>query len=101
MKPRFLGKWSAMTGLSLIVTLLAFESLGAASAAESAPGAWAVIAIACVDLVLVTALVARGLDVMRRRERPGLAALFDVAGANGPPTPWERSAQRRRRQFRL
>ena len=34
------------------------------------------------------AFVARGLDVMRRRERPGLAALFDVAGANGPPTPY-------------
>ena len=31
------------------------------------------------------ALVTRGLAVMRRRERPGLAALFDVAGADGPP----------------
>jgi single-stranded-DNA-specific exonuclease len=34
------------------------------------------------------AFVARGLEAMRRRERPGLAALFDVAGANGPPTPY-------------
>jgi single-stranded-DNA-specific exonuclease len=34
------------------------------------------------------AFVARGLEVMRRRERRGLAALFDVAGANGPPTPY-------------
>ncbi len=31
------------------------------------------------------AFVARGLAIMRRRERPGLAALFDVAGADGPP----------------
>ena len=31
------------------------------------------------------AFVARGLAVMRRRERPGLAALFDAAGADGPP----------------
>ena len=31
------------------------------------------------------AFVTRGLAVMRRRERPGLAALFDVAGADGPP----------------
>ena len=31
------------------------------------------------------AFVTRGLNVMRRRERPGLAALFDVAGADGPP----------------
>jgi single-stranded-DNA-specific exonuclease len=31
------------------------------------------------------AFVLRGLMVMRRRERPGLSALFDVAGADGPP----------------
>ncbi len=34
------------------------------------------------------AFVLRGLEAMRRRERPGLAALFDVAGAGGPPTPY-------------
>ncbi len=34
------------------------------------------------------AFVARGLETMRRRERPGLVALFDVAGAGGPPTPY-------------
>jgi len=34
------------------------------------------------------AFVLRGLETMRRRERPGLAALFDVAGASGPPTPY-------------
>ena len=34
------------------------------------------------------AFVARGLETMRRRERVGLAALFDVAGADGPPTPY-------------
>ncbi len=32
------------------------------------------------------AFVAKGLAVMRLRARPGLAALFDVAGAAGPPT---------------
>jgi single-stranded-DNA-specific exonuclease len=31
------------------------------------------------------AFVARGLALMRQRKRPGLAALFDVAGADGPP----------------
>lgn len=31
------------------------------------------------------AFVTRGLAIMRKRERPGLAALFDVAGADGPP----------------
>jgi single-stranded-DNA-specific exonuclease len=34
------------------------------------------------------AFVAKGLAVMRRRARPGLAALFDVAGADGPPRPY-------------
>lgn len=34
------------------------------------------------------ALVAKGLALMRTRARPGLAALFDVAGAGGPPTPY-------------
>ncbi len=32
------------------------------------------------------AFVTKGLAVMRLRARPGLAALFDVAGTNGPPT---------------
>ncbi len=32
------------------------------------------------------ALVTKGLALMRARGRPGLAALFDVAGAGGPPT---------------
>lgn len=32
------------------------------------------------------AFVAKGLAVMRLRARPGLAALFDVAGTAGPPT---------------
>ncbi len=34
------------------------------------------------------AFVVRGLQVMRRRGRPGLAALFDIAGADGPPRPY-------------
>jgi single-stranded-DNA-specific exonuclease len=34
------------------------------------------------------AFVNRGLEVMRRRRRPGLAALFDLSGADGPPRPY-------------
>jgi single-stranded-DNA-specific exonuclease len=34
------------------------------------------------------AFVVRGLQVMRQRRRPGLAALFDVAAADGPPRPY-------------
>ncbi len=34
------------------------------------------------------AFVVKGLQVMRQRRRPGLAALFDVAGADGPPQPY-------------
>ncbi|VTZ49236.1 Single-stranded-DNA-specific exonuclease RecJ [Methylocella tundrae] len=34
------------------------------------------------------AFVTKGLAVMRRRARPGLAALFDVAKIDGPPRPY-------------
>lgn len=34
------------------------------------------------------AFVARGLEVMRGRGRPGLTALFDAAGASGPPSTY-------------
>ncbi len=34
------------------------------------------------------AFVLKGLAVMRERRRPGLAALFDIAGADGPPRPY-------------
>lgn len=34
------------------------------------------------------ALVTKGLAVMRGRNRPGLRALFDIAGSAGPPTPY-------------
>jgi single-stranded-DNA-specific exonuclease len=34
------------------------------------------------------AFVVKGLSVMRARSRPGLAALLDVAGADGPPRPY-------------
>ncbi len=44
------------------------------------------------DVVPLTGLnrafVTKGLIVMRQRQRPGLAALFDVAGADGPPQPY-------------
>ena len=57
--------------------------------------------LACLDLVALAtvadvvpltglnrAFVVKGLQVMRQRRRPGLAALFDVAGADGPPRPY-------------
>jgi single-stranded-DNA-specific exonuclease len=34
------------------------------------------------------AFVIKGLAIMRERRRPGLAALFDIAGADGPPRPY-------------
>ena len=44
------------------------------------------------DVVPLTGLnrafVVKGLQVMRQRRRPGLTALFDVAGADGPPRPY-------------
>ena len=51
------------------------------------------VALATVaDVVPLTGLnrafVVKGLQVMRHRRRPGLAALFDVAGADGPPQPY-------------
>ncbi len=51
------------------------------------------VALATVaDVVPLTGLnrafVQKGLAVMARRGRPGLAALFDVAGADGTPTPF-------------
>ena len=51
------------------------------------------VALATVaDVVPLTGLnrafVVKGLRVMRQRRRPGLAALFDVAGADGPPRPY-------------
>jgi single-stranded-DNA-specific exonuclease len=51
------------------------------------------VALATVaDVVPLTGLnrafVVKGLQVMRQRRRPGLAALFDVAGADGAPQPY-------------
>ena len=34
------------------------------------------------------AFVVKGLAIMRERRRPGLAVLFDIAGADGPPRPY-------------
>lgn len=34
------------------------------------------------------AFVVRGLEIMRKRARPGLTALLDIAGADGPPTAY-------------
>ncbi len=56
-------------------------------------GALDLVALATVaDVVpligLNRAFVVKGLAVMRQRRRPGLAALFDAAGADGPPRPY-------------
>ncbi len=34
------------------------------------------------------AFVRQGLAIMKRRERPGLRALFDIARSTGPPMPY-------------
>jgi single-stranded-DNA-specific exonuclease len=52
------------------------------------------VALATVaDVVPLTGLnrafVSRGLEVMRRRERQGLRALFDASRASGPPTSYQ------------
>ncbi|MGL4322595.1 MAG: single-stranded-DNA-specific exonuclease RecJ, partial [Beijerinckiaceae bacterium] len=39
-------------------------------------------------IALNRAFVTQGLAVMRRRERPGLRALFDVSRLDGPPAPY-------------
>jgi single-stranded-DNA-specific exonuclease len=62
-------------------------------AAPDLIGALDLVALGTVaDVVPLTGLnrafVVKGLGVMRARRRPGLAALLDVAGADGPPRPY-------------
>ncbi len=66
--------WSAGRGPDLIASL---DLVALATVADVVP------------LVgLNRALVIKGLAIMRERRRPGLAALFDIAGADGPPRPY-------------
>ena len=87
------------TGVAFMVLVALNRKLRAAgfwSVARPAPDLMAeldLVALATVaDVVPLTGLnrafVARGLEVMRQRGRPGLRALFDVARASGPPTTY-------------
>ena len=81
------------TGVVFMALVDLNRRLRGAGAAPDLKSKLDLVALATVaDVVPLTGLnrafVARGLEVMRRRERRGLAALFDVAGANGPPTPY-------------
>ena len=82
--------------LALVALNRALARSRASGTAASAPDLLAaldLVALATVaDVVPLTGLnrafVVKGLQVMRQRRRPGLAALFDVAGADGPPQPY-------------
>jgi single-stranded-DNA-specific exonuclease len=67
------GFWSGGKGPDLIAAL---DLVALATVADVVP-----------LIGLNRAFVLRGLAIMRERRRPGLAALFDVAGADGPPRP--------------
>jgi single-stranded-DNA-specific exonuclease len=68
------GFWSGAKGPDLLASL---DLVALATVADVVP------------LVgLNRAFVIKGLAVMRERRRPGPAALFDVAGADGPPRPY-------------
>jgi single-stranded-DNA-specific exonuclease len=68
------GFWSGAKGPDLLASL---DLVALATVADVVP------------LVgLNRAFVVKGLAIMRERRRPGLAALFDVAGADGPPRPY-------------
>ncbi len=96
-----------LSGLgALCATGVVFMVLVALNRALRAKGFWTdtrkapdllasldLVALATVaDVVPLTGLnrafVSKGLMVMRGRGRPGLRALFDVAGADGPPRPY-------------
>ena len=81
------------TGVVFMALVDLNRRLRGASAAPDLKAKLDLVALATIaDVVplvgLNRAFVARGLETMRRRERPGLAALLDVAGAGGPPTPY-------------
>ena len=98
-----------LSGLGyLCATGVVFMALVALNRALRAAGFWKegkgpdlmaaldLVALATVaDVVpligLNRAFVVKGLAIMRQRRRPGLAALFDIAGADGPPRPYHLS----------
>jgi single-stranded-DNA-specific exonuclease len=82
--------YMALVALNRALRRAGFWSGGAAPDPLAALDLVALATVA--DVVPVTGLnrafVVKGLQVMRRRRRPGLVALFDIAGADGPPRPY-------------
>ena len=82
--------------LTLVATNRELRRRGAWQARGSEPDLLAaldLVALATIaDVVplvgLNRAFVRQGIAVMRQRQRPGLAALLDVAGLDGPVQPW-------------
>ncbi|MEI8144869.1 MAG: single-stranded-DNA-specific exonuclease RecJ [Alphaproteobacteria bacterium] len=69
------GFWNARRPAPDLMSLLDLVALGTVADVVPLTG-------------LNRAFVARGLDVMRRRENVGLRALMDAARLDGPPTPY-------------
>jgi single-stranded-DNA-specific exonuclease len=82
--------------LALVATHRLLRSRGFFSGGRQAPDLLAgldLVALATVaDVAPLTGLnrafVVKGLKLMQARRRPGLTALLDIAGANGPPRPY-------------
>ncbi len=68
------GFWNGRKGPDLLASL---DLVALATVADVVP-----------LIGLNRAFVLKGLAIMRERRRPGLAALFDIAGADGPPRPY-------------
>jgi single-stranded-DNA-specific exonuclease len=68
------GFWNGCKGPDLLASL---DLVALATVADVVP-----------LIGLNRAFVIKGLAIMRERRRPGLAALFDIAGADGPPRPY-------------
>ena len=68
------GFWNGRKGPDLLTSL---DLVALATVADVVP-----------LIGLNRAFVLKGLAIMRERRRPGLAALFDIAGADGPPRPY-------------
>jgi single-stranded-DNA-specific exonuclease len=69
------GFWNAPPGEPDLLSLLDLVALGTVADVAPLEG-------------LNRAFVVKGLLAMRRRERPGLTALMDIARLAGPPEPW-------------
>jgi single-stranded-DNA-specific exonuclease len=82
--------------MTLVAVTRILRAKGFWTAARPAPDLLAgldLVALATIaDVARLAALnrafVTKGLAVMRARNRAGLRALFDIAGAGGPPTPY-------------